>query len=205
MILLLLSLLSPTAHAGAFTAAVAGGPDFTINEVWTGVDLALHPTQRYGWAFQARLTPAWGFIYNNPLLFAEVGVTAVLPEDEATLRLGLIARGVGILRNGNVPLGGVIGEDDEYGDALQLGVSPSAMLTAELELGTMTDTVFTIGGRAGAGAYTIPYCIENVSEECEEWSVGFVGAFTGRMRLPFGLSAELWVGTTMQLSIGYAF
>lgn len=190
----LLALLT-TAHAGVLTVSAAGGYDFPTSEPWSGVELALHPTQTQGFAMSARLAPAWGFIEGQPLLFGEVGVHGVLPSEDATIRLGVVARVVGLHAEQGVPVGLESG----------LGVAPAGLASLEFEWGEQTPFTFGVRGGLGAAMYDTQCEDDADRPACLSWSTAFIGGFHARVRTPSGFAAEAQLGPVSQLSIGWAF
>lgn len=200
MVLLLLSLLSP-AHAGATVTALTGGVDFSTSNPWAGLELALHPTNTEGLAPVARLAPGWAFVDGQPLILAELGFMARVPEDEAIVRVGLVGRALFTGAEHALPVGLFEGESANY------GLIPGGMAVLEFEWGTDTlPFVFTTGARAGLGAAVYDEECEDELDypDCATWSAAFIGGFMARARTPKGLSAELVVGPTLHLSVGWA-
>lgn len=208
----------PSPSDGARTAwSVSGtaGADLAINQVWSGVELALHPTQRKGLAPQFRLTPSFSFTDYAPLVWAEVGGSVVIPaaeSPEATVRVGVLGRAAVPFVSYVLPVR--VGELGSTGT----GLVPSGQ--AFLEIGWQDRTrVLTdgappvravdavLGLKAGPGSLVSGHqCTETSNEDaCLVWVPGLVLSFYSRIDWPSGVHAEVAVGTVFQLSVGKRF
>jgi len=200
MLALVAALFAPSlAHAGVVTASAAGGWDFPTRQLWSGVEVALHPTNDKGFALAGALTPAWGFADRRPMAIVDVGLVHVVPSQRATVRFGLFTRQVITNVDYRTPVT-LIG-----GDHRSLGTVPAVQLDVDVEFGT--ERIYTFGGRAGLGSASFNFRCTDPSElaGCVVWDVGFVGGASFKARLPSGLSADLMIGPTPKLAVGYAF
>lgn len=199
----------------AWTLSGTGGADLAMNQVWSGVELALHPTQRSGLAPQLRLTPSFSLTDYTPLVWAEVGGSVVIPSPEspeATVRIGVLGRAAIPFVTYALPLR--LGDTGSTGT----GLVPSGQ--AFLEIGWQDRTrVLTDGAppvravdavmglRAGPGSLVSGHqCTETSDgDTCLVWVPGLVLSFYSRLDWPSGLHAEVALGTVFQLSVGRRF
>jgi len=197
MVVFVLALFgSGLATAAAPTLSATAGLDFPTDQPWAGLELAVHPTHQQGVGFAGRLAPGWGFGDGQPLVLVEAGALAVVPNDEAIVRLGLVGRAMLLRAEYSLPAGMSAGE-------LEWGVVPGAMAVLEFEW--VGKTTVTVGGRAGAGSAAYDtYCGDDADPSCFTWSPSFIGGFYGRLRLPNRFAAELLLGPTAHVSLGIA-
>jgi hypothetical protein len=197
--LVLLLATNANAGVGAFTASLNGGWDYCTDQPWAGVELALHPTNTKGFAPTARISPAYGFVDPRPMLFTEAGAVVVVPHDEATIRFGLIARGISAVSPYRLAAG-----NSRVGDNY-VGLVPGGMMSIEFEWGT--EAPFTIGARGGVGsAASNAFCSEGEDgTECVTWEPAFIGGFYLRARLKVGMAFEVILGPTASASVGWSF
>lgn len=198
--LLLTALVGPSATAGTLTTSAAGGWDFRSDDLWSGVDVSLVPTRTEGVELIGRISPGYGFIEQQPRLGADLGFVGVIPQRQATVRLGLVAEGLLTRARYRMPLNLASNEDGST------GIIPAGMGLIEFEYGDSFR--YTVGARAGVGSeVTNILCGWLAFEDpsCLAWAPGFAGGFVGRIRWEKGFAAEVFAGPTMRLSVGYAW
>ena len=191
-------LLALPAFGGAVTTSANAGWDFQSSDLWSGFELAVHPTHTEGLAFIGRLSPGWGFAEAQPRLATEFGFASVIPHEEATIRVGAVGHMLWTRAAYTLPIN--LATDDVY-----TGMIPSVMGLVEFEYGETWR--YAIGARAGVGPeLTNMFCPEEEPDpSCFSWTGGFAGGFYARARLPSGFAAELMAGPSIALSIGWAW
>lgn len=191
-------LLALPAYGGAVTTSANAGWDFRDSALWSGVELAIHPTNTEGTAFIGRLNPSWGFSDEQPRVLGEFGFATVVPQKEqATVRAGLVAQVLYTRAQHTMPI--VLSSDELYS-----GLVPAGMGLVEFEYGE--NWRYAIGARAGVGPeITNIYCDSEIEPSCLRWTAGFAGGFYARMRLSGGFAAELAVGPSSSLAVGWAW
>ena len=199
----LLMLCTSPALAGVVTLSGSGGLDYATANPWAGIEVAVHPTHSQSLAWTGRFAPTWGIKDNTPIFFGEVGPSWVIPEDEALVRIGVLARVAAF--SAAYPLAIHPGGAPQVGGRNKFGLVPGAMATLEFEWGKQAP--YTIGFKGGVGSAGIDEsCAEGVDPTyCVEWVPAFIGGFYGRARLRNGLAFEIVAGPTASISIGYAF
>lgn len=199
--MLLLS-LATLAHAGTAAIAVGGGYDLVTSQPWTGLDLALHPSQDHGFAAIGRVQSWYGFADRAPLGSLELGGTFVVPHDEAIIRAGLLFRGTVIYTEYPAavrPFGpGAAGDP-------ALGLLPGGMALVEFEWGTEAPFTLRLAGGTQSQAGATACDPSDVLDQCVSWGGGFIGGLSARYRTKGGLYAEAWAGPSPSLVVGYAF
>ncbi len=193
-----LSLAAPVAPV----LSAAGGYDLTTVQPWAGLDFALHSAQTKGFAPLARATPAWGFGDRMPMVQTEFGFTGVVPQKEATIRLGAAVRPTFLFGRYRMPIRFADPTSGKVVSGLQLG----GELVIEFEWRPKAPVTF--GLRAGAGSTASDYYCDEQSPDyttCITWNGGFIGGFNFRKRWMNGLSIDAMVGFTSHLAVGYAF
>lgn len=196
--MILISLVQ-AAYAGAAVLSAAGGFDMPTDQPWSGVEIALHATNTKGFAPIARFAPAYGFGDRGPIAFGELGLLAVLPEDEAVLRAGLAVRPTFLYAQERMPVG--FG-DPENGRIF--GITPAVYGVIEFEF--HPESPWTLGIRGGPASTASDYQCEVDNPDlptCLTWHVGFGGGFEVRKRWESGLALDAILGTTTQLSVGW--
>ncbi len=181
--------------------AVAAGFDLPTEEPWVGLELAFQADNTKGLAAIGRVDAAFGFGEGRPLVISDVGLAYVLPEDEATVRLGAIFRPVFLYTETRLPF--QLGDPSE-GPAL--GVVPSVQGLIEFEWNTGVAPV-AVGFRGGVGSVATDSTCDIDDPDpsrCVSWYPGAVGGFLARKRFANGLSLEGIVGTTTSVSVGWA-
>lgn len=193
-------LLAASARAAVPVFSLAGGYDLPTDQPWAGVELAVYPEIGRNINPIGRLTPAWGFGDDDPFLLTEFGILGRVPEDEAVVRLGVILRLMTLLADYRTPFQA----GDPAGDGVSVGFVPGAMLAVEFEF--ERESPFTIGARGGLGS-TVSDALCPLEDpdltRCLTWHPGFIGGFEARWRAKKGFFAEIIVGTTSSLSIGW--
>ena len=192
-----------SAHAGVLAISGSGGLDTSIGQPWSGAEIAWHPSRAKGFEPTVRLNAGYAFEAQSPVVFFEGGFTGVIPEDEATVRLGLVGRIVGY--GSTYPMPVQPGPAPVPDGPAQWGFVPGIMATLEFEW--VKKFAFALGLKGGVGAFLVgEECTEiDLLLSCIEWKPGFIGGIYGRFRLDNGFHADLMVGSTSSLSIGYAF
>jgi len=182
--------------------SAAGGYDVSMSQPWVGLDFAVHSSQQKGFAPLGRITPSWGFTDSMPFVPVELGFSGVLPNKEATIRLGAVART-------NLLFG-------KYRMPIRLGDPTSGKVVAGLQIGGEALVEFewrpeapiTLGIRAGVAPTVADYACDAEDPDlttCLLWNAGFIGGFNFRKRWKNGFSIDAMGGFTSHLAIGYAF
>ncbi len=199
--MLLLSLVT-AAHAGAVALAAGGGYDLLTAQPWTGLDVALHPSQDHGFAGIGRIQGWYGFADRAPLGSIELGGVFVVPNPEAVIRAGLLFRGTPIYTEYPAsvrPFGA------GAPDAPKVGFLPGALALVEFEWGTEAPFTLRLAGGSQPQAGAVACNDGDVLNECVSWAGGFVGGISARYRTKGGLFGEAWAGPSPSLVVGYAF
>lgn len=184
----------------ALVLAATGGFDLPTVQPWAGAEIAIHAANTRGVAPVGRLVPGYAFGERSPLAIAEVGLMVVAPEDEATLRVGAVARTMWLVSEARAPVG--------LGDPTQgaaLGLIPGVMLQVEFEFAP--EAPLTAGARGGLGSSASTLFCDPVAPDrarCTTWHPGFIGGIYVRKRWASGLALEAVAGPTAHLSIGWA-
>jgi hypothetical protein len=195
---------------GGLTVALvaAGGFDLRTRQPWAGLDVGFHPDVFRGFSFLGRARAGWGFIDGRPMGHLEAGFVGVVPAQDVTARVGLVAQTLVYAAPYDLPA--QIGGSPEPGSWGNVGFLPGG--AAVLELGWRREgergpAAWALGVRAGAGlAVTGVACPSpNEDDVCAGSSTTFVGGVTGRMRLHEGLFIEAQLGPTLSAGVGYAF
>ncbi len=197
--MLLLSLVT-VARAGAVGIGVGGGYDLITDQPWTGLDVALHPTQDHGFAGIGRIQGWYGFADRAPLGSLELGGVFVVPNPEAVIRAGLLFRGTAVYTEYPAsvrPFG------PGQPDAPKVGFLPGGMALVEFEWGT--EAPFTLRLAGGTQSQGSACSDTAILEDCVKWAGGFIGGISARYRTKGGLYAEAWAGPSPSLVVGYAF
>ena len=195
-------LFAGLAHAGEAVISASGGEDFPTGQLWAGADLEIQATNTKGVALVGRVTPAFGFGDQLPIVFGEFGFMAVAPQKEAIIRLGLIARPELLFVHYRVPI--ALGASGTF-DTVGVGIGPGGMGRVEFE---WPDKHLAFGAQLGiASAASDQDCAQGNPDEskCMTWYPAAIGDFYGRKQFGKHVSVEATVGTTTQLAVGYAF
>jgi hypothetical protein len=195
---------------GGLTIALvaAGGFDLRTRQPWAGLDLGFHPDVFRGFSFIGRVRGGWGFIDGRPLGHIEAGFVGVVPAQDVTARVGLVAQTLVYAAPYDLPA--QIGGSPEPGSWGNVGFLPGGAAVLELgwrRAGERGPAAWSLGVRAGAGlAITGVACPSpNEDDVCVGSASTFVGGVTGRMQLHEGLFVEALLGPTLSAGIGYAF
>ena len=187
------------ASPGIFTVSGAGGYDDQTRNIWSGVEVALHPNNVKGFGLIANVTPNFGFTEKRPMGFAELGLVHFIQAERAIVRVGLVGR-MALL---SVPYRVAIklGQIEEN----RIGLIPTGMLHVEFQYGT--ESPFIFGLRAGMGSSLSNFRCTDPTDlsDCALWADTVVANAFGNMRLKNGLFIELMLGHNSKLSVGYAF
>ena len=190
-------ILAIPAYGGAVTTSANAGWDFRDSALWSGVELAVHPTNTQGTAFIGRLSRGWGFGEAQPRVLGEFGFATVVPQEQATVRVGLVGQALVTRTEYVLPI--ILASDDTY-----TGIIPSGMGLVEFEYGE--NWRYAIGARAGLGPeITNIQCGAEIEPWCLRWTTGFAGGFYARARLGSGFAAELSLGPSSSLAVGWAW
>jgi hypothetical protein len=175
--------------------------DYPTDNAWTGLEVAVHPTHTSGYAFIGKFDMTYGFKDATPIAFLEGGPSIIIPEDEAIVRVAILTR-LGML-SAPYPLAIRPGGTPQVGGRQQFGVVPGVMASLEFEWGDVAP--YTVGFKGGVGSSAVDGgCADGVDPAyCITWAPAFIGGFYGRFRMKNGLAAELIVGPTASLSIGW--
>ncbi len=196
--LLVLALCQPAAASRLFVGA-SGGIETAAGQQWAGLDVALWGSQDRGLEPVGRVA-AGLHLGGGPMSILEAGFAMHVPEDEATVRFGMLARGVLLGDASTYPI------EFNQGD-WRSGIIPAGLLFFELQYGNEGKLGGTVGFKGGLGSRPVTtFCTDDEAlVDCLVWGSGFHGGFYGRIMLPSMIAAELTVGPTVQLSIGRAF
>ena len=191
------------AGAGAPTVSAAGGLDYLTANPWAGLDVALHPTGAKPWEPVGRITPTWGLKDETVLLFTEVGIVRTIPNDQATIRAGLVFRTTSFVGSYVLPIQPA-GIPSANGSP-HWGLVPSGYALLEFDMGSLSP--FTIGFHVGAGSAATDYgCVEGSDPSyCLFWTPAFTGGFVTRYRHKSGFVVDARFGPAARLSLGWAF
>jgi len=190
---------------GAVTVAAAGGYDDPTRNFYTGIELALRPTNEKGVGVIAGVTPAWGTGVpgvdgdGGVMGFGELGALFHIPAVRAIVRVGFVARAslISVPYRVAVRLG-----DTEQGE---IGLTPAGMLHIEFQYGETSP--FTFGVRAGLGSGLSNFRCNDPDDlsGCALWLDSIVASAFGNIRMENGFFADLRFGQISQVSLGYVF
>jgi len=185
------------ASAGTVVTSIAGGAETAVDQPWTGIDVALWPTKENGTEMIGRLQGGWGW-NGGPLVNLQVGVLTRLPEDEAILRGGVVAKLTFDGDKKHFPI------DLTDGD-FRYGLLPAVLTHVEFDWGG--ESPHAVGFQAGWGPRPSNHrcAIETPETECLVWTGGFHGGFFARKQMKSGFAAEIYFGTSNHLTIGKAW
>ena len=155
-----------------------------------------------GFAALGRIQGGYGFADQAPIGALEIGGTFVVPNDEAIIRAGLVAKATAIYTEYPAavrPFGvGLPGDP-------AVGLLPGAMVIVEFEWGDVQPFTLRLAGGTQSQAGAIQCFSTDVNYECVKWSGGFIGGLEARYRAKNGLFGEAWVGPSPSLVVGFAF
>jgi len=192
-----IALLAQAAVAGTLVTSVAAGHEGTVLQPWAGVDLAWRPTGDAPLQPLLRLTAGAG-AGPAPTVIADVGFLVRVPEDEAIVRAGVIARAIVDRDALSYPI--------EFGGRdPKIGLIPIVLGQVEFEWDRKVD--FGVGAQLGAGPRpTDVLCTNGASPaDCLRWVNGFHGGFLGWFRLRQGLSVDVVAGIDPRVAVGWAW
>lgn len=199
----------PAGPRARVSVSALGGYHYESQQPWSGVDVALHSTQRRGFSGQARLQLGVGFVGAVPIGVFEGGVNGVIPSKQAVIRLGLVGRVSGMYAD--YPLPFQVGGTPEEEDGRRFGFSPGGQLQVEFEWqdlpGKAVDT-WTFGARAGGTVVVaaMAECDQPLDDASCLVPIGaFAGGFYGRLVFEPGVMLEAFAGPSPSLSVGYRF
>jgi hypothetical protein len=199
----LVGFLVAPAHASEVALSAVGGLDYLTANPWAGLDLALHPSQDDGWESVGRFTPSWGLKDQTPMVFGEIGVVRTIPNEQATIRAGIVGRGVSYF--GSYPLPIQPGGIPRAGGRPQWGIVPGAYALLEFEMGTLSP--LSVGFHAGLGSAAGDYACTEDSEPtyCLYWDPAFIGGFITRYHHKSGFILDARFGPSARLGLGWSF
>jgi hypothetical protein len=187
----MLTALLATALAADVTTSAVAGLDHPTSQPWAGLQVALHPSQAQGMGGLVRFSGGYAIGDQAPVGFLEGGVTAVVPQAEATIRFGVIGRAMLTTVDYRLPLGG-------NGP----GVIPGGQLLIEFAWpkDPESETLpFRFGVKAGMSSVASGCGVD--SSACVSWQPGFVGGVYGRIYLG-KLAVEALAGNNFELAVG---
>jgi hypothetical protein len=201
--LFLAGLLGAQAHATEATVSAAAGLDYLTANPWVGLDLSFHPEREEGWEAVGKVTPSWGLKDDTVLMLTEVGAVRTIPTEQATVRVGLVGRGVSYMGHYALPIqpGGIPRE----GGRPQWGVVPGGYALLEFEMGEISP--LSVGFHAGAGSAAGDYACgeESNPNYCLYWDPAFIGGFIARYQHKSGFVLDARFGPSARLALGWAF
>ena len=192
------ALLGAVALAGTPVVGVSGGWEEPTGQAYTGLTLALEPSEISGWSPVGQLTLGYGLRDRGPLGWLEMGLVRVVPHPEAVVRVGLAGR----LTLGRGAYRWALDWSDQ---PIRWGAYPAVYGIVELEWNTEV-APYGVGLKAGVASTLVEtYCQEGqASTGCATWIAGFGGGFVVYKRFEGGLSLEALVGPQTQLTLGWA-
>jgi hypothetical protein len=200
---ILLALTPQSAQGAEAVISAAGGLDYLTQSPWTGLDLAFHASNPRGWEPIGRVTPSWGLKDDTVVVFAELGAVHTIPNDQATIRAGLVSRWVSYMGAYVLPIqpGGL----PRAGEPPQWGVVPGGYALLEFDMGEVSP--FTIGFHAGVGSAVADYGCTADSDPtgCLYWDPAFIGGFVTRYRHKSGFVLDTRFGPSARLGLGWSF
>jgi hypothetical protein len=190
-----------TAFAGNASVGVIGARDQATDQWWSGLDLALNPSQDHGIAAFGRIQGGYGFT-DGPLGAIEVGATGVVPNEQALIRFGGLVRSGAIYAEypGAVRPFGVGSKGDPA-----FGLLPGAELLVEFEWGDVAPFTLRIAGGTGSEAAMEQCEPTDTTYDCVSWSPGILFGISARGRLKNGLYGEAVLGPSPSVALGYGF
>lgn len=207
---LTLGLWASAAQAGGTTVGlgVAGGFEITTRQPVLALDLSFHPDQMAGFSFVGRLQLGAGFYDERPYGLLQAGFAGVVPADDATVRIGVLAHTMIYAADYRLPL--QIGGEPEAGTFGHVGFLPGALVLAEVGFrreGERGPARWAVGIKAGAApGVAVIECADPTSEEvCLGQRVRPIGGFTARLLLHEGFFLDATLGPTASLAIGYGW
>jgi len=176
--------------------------DYLTANPWAGIDISLHPDREEGWEAVGRFTPTWGLKDWTPVVFAEVGAVRTIPNEQATIRAGLVGRGVSYM--GAYPLPIQPGGIPRVGGPPQWGIVPGAYALLEFEMGTVSP--LSVGFHAGVGSAAGDYActVDSEPNYCLYWDPAFIGGFITRYRHKSGFVLDTRFGPSARLALGWS-
>lgn len=200
--LLLAGLLAAPAHATEAAISLVGGMDYLTANPWAGVDLSFHPEGDDGWEPVGKFTPSWGLKDDTVLVLAEVGAVRTIPTEQATVRVGLVGRGVSYMGYYPLPIQPGI---PRAGGRPQWGLVPGGYALIEFEMGEFSP--LSVGFHAGVGSAAGDYACGPDSDPnyCLYWDPAFIGGFITRYRHKSGFVLDARFGPSARLALGWAF
>ncbi len=197
----LLPLLATLAQGATFVPGLIGGFDFSTEQPYTGLDLALHPDRHRGLAPVARATLGYGFTDARPLAFVEGGAAFALPrEGPEIVRVGALLTAGVVDVTYRLPLE-ISNVDEDH----HVGLIPGFMLLLEFEYGE--ERPFIVGARLGmlSAASNASCPTPELTSTCATWYPGLSGGFFARGQpLPW-LYFDALIGPSPRLSLGVPF
>jgi hypothetical protein len=192
MILLSTALAAPP----AVTAGVTGGYDYPSSQWFGGLEVSVLPRNTTGFTPVARAVGAWGAT-GHPLFSLEAGGLFVLPNEEAIIRLGAIARPVLLISDAALPF--PLG-DPRDGAVPGIGLGGQGWLEFEWN----EAAPLAVGLKVGVGQIASDYFCEEVDPDfatCRTWHVGALAGFFLRKTFKGGLSFQIEAGTIPTISV----
>jgi hypothetical protein len=201
MILLLATALA--AEPPTFVLGASAGYNWPTRQGVTSLDFAVHPDHQSGFSPLARVRADYAIADGRPYGDMELGFTGVIPDDNITGRLGVVAGTMLIAVPYPVPY--QVSEPDPEGFG-ELGFLPSAMMVGEISFYREAERGMrsvTVGLRAGAASgINVGRCDAN---ECRGWGWSFAGSLNFRADFWEHVHLDLQVGNSLHATLGYRF
>ena len=199
--------LIATALAADLSVGATGGSHYATAQPWVGAELVAHPSQRKGAGGVGRVALGYAFGDRSPLGVVEGGLTYVVGQQQAIVRVGLVARMSVLGASYLMPIDP--GGRDAVGSR-HLGFVPAGLGLLEFAWPVDAEsesTPLAFGVKAGVGSVINDWgCNEGDDpDDCVGFGNALVGGFTVRTRVADRVSLEGWIGTSMTVSVGYAF